>query len=115
MSVEADRLVYSSLQGRICGFCGKPLAACVCRSLKKEAVPSEEQAARLRYEKSAKGKGMTLISGLGLSESGLLDLSRRLKRRFGTGGSVKGYVIELQGDFRRQAEDELRKMGIRIK
>lgn len=68
--------------------------------------------ARVSYDTNGrKGKGMTLISGLPLSESGLLDLAKKLKQRFGTGGSVQGYVIELQGDHRKQAAQELRKLG----
>ncbi len=70
---------------------------------------------RLRYEtKGRKGKGMTLITGLPLSESGLLDLAKKLKQRFGTGGSVKDYIIELQGDHREQAARELSRMGCRF-
>lgn len=66
----------------------------------------------LRYEtKGRKGKGMTLITGLPLSETGLLDLAKKLKQRFGTGGSVKDYIIELQGDHRDAAEQELRRLG----
>ncbi len=67
----------------------------------------------IKYEtKGRKGKGMTLISGLCLDEAGLLDLAKRFKRMFGTGGSVKDYVIELQGDFREQAAKELFKLGL---
>ena len=75
-------------------------------------MPKTDGVVRLRYEvKGRKGKGMTLITGLVLNESGLLDLAKKLKQRFGTGGSVKDYTIELQGDFRKQAEQELRKLG----
>ena len=67
---------------------------------------------RLSYEtKGRKGKGMTLIAGLPLHEAGLLDLAKKLKQRFGTGGSVKERVIELQGDHREAVTQELRKLG----
>jgi translation initiation factor 1 len=79
-------------------------------------VPETNGIVRLRYEtKGRKGKGMTLIKGLPLSETGLLDLAKKLKQRFGTGGSVKDYIIELQGDFREQAGQELRKLGYSVK
>jgi translation initiation factor 1 len=106
-----SNLVYSTLQGSICPGCGKIIDSCVCRDMKKAAVPDTDGVVRLRYERGRKGKGMTLIAGLVLSESGLLDLAKKLKQRFGTGGSVKNYTIELQGDFRKQAEQELRKLG----
>jgi len=71
---------------------------------------------RLRYDtKGRKGKGMTLITGLPLSEVGLLDLAKKLKQRFGAGGSVKDYTIELQGDHREQVGRELRKLGYCVK
>jgi translation initiation factor 1 len=79
-------------------------------------MPHTDGVVRLRYEtKGRKGKGMTLITGLPLSEAGLLDLAKKLKQRFGTGGSMKDYVIELQGDHREQAAQELRKMGYCLK
>jgi len=106
-----SNLVYSTSQGSICPGCGKAIDSCVCRDMKKAAVPDTDGVLRLRYEKGRKGKGMTLIAGLALSETALLDLAKKLKQRFGTGGSVKNYTIELQGDFRKQAEQELRKLG----
>ena len=106
-----SNLVYSTLRGAICPGCGKIVDSCVCRDMKKAAVPNTDGVVRLRYERGRKGKGMTLITGLALSESGLLDLAKKLKQRFGTGGSVKDYTIELQGDFQKQAEQELRKLG----
>lgn len=107
-----SRLVYSTTQGEICPACAQVLSGCRCEEIKKAALPATDGVVRLRYEvKGRKGKGVTLISGLALSESGLLDLAKQLKRRFGTGGSVKNYAIELQGDFRLQSREELRKLG----
>lgn len=107
-----SRLVYSSSHGSICPECAKPVAGCVCREIKKSAAPRSNGVVRVSYDtKGRKGKGVTLISGLPLSESGLLDLAKKLKQQFGAGGSVKGYVIELQGDHRKQAAQELRKLG----
>ena len=106
-----SNLVYSTSQGAICPGCGQAVNSCVCRDIKKSALPDTARVARVRYEKNRKGKGMTLISGLALSEAALLDLAKKLKQGFGTGGSVKDYTIELQGDFRKQAEQELRKLG----
>ncbi|MFA6130065.1 MAG: hypothetical protein WC731_03685 [Candidatus Omnitrophota bacterium] len=106
-----SNLIYSTSQGAICPGCAQVIGSCICREMKKASVPKTDGAARLRYEKGSKGKGMTIITGLALSEAALLDLAKKLKQRFGTGGSVKDYAIELQGDFRKQADQELRKLG----
>jgi translation initiation factor 1 len=113
---SGSRLVYSTGQGAICPECGQVIDSCICRQMKKAVVPGTDGVVRLRYElKGRKGKGMTLITGLALSENGLLELAKKLKQRFGTGGCVKDYAIELQGDFRRQAAQELRKLGYLVK
>ncbi len=107
-----DNLVYSTDHGSMCPGCLKPVKSCVCRQLKKAAAAPADGVVRLRYEtKGRKGKGMTVITGLPLSEDGLRDLAGRLKQRLGAGGSVKGHVIELQGDHRVQAAEELRAQG----
>ncbi|HOW42381.1 MAG TPA: stress response translation initiation inhibitor YciH [Candidatus Omnitrophota bacterium] len=91
------RLVYSTEQGRI-------------REKIRPAPPVGDGKVRLRYDtKGRKGKGMTLISGLPVDAAELAAIARRLKQRFGTGGAVKDGVIELQGDVREQAAEELRR------
>lgn len=110
------RLVYSTSGGSICSGCAKPVDKCECRKIKKAAVINTNGVVLLRYEtKGRKGKGVTLITGLPLSEAGLLGLAKKLKQRFGTGGSVKDSAIELQGDHRDTAAQELRRMGYRVK
>ena len=70
---------------------------------------------RVRYEtKGRKGKGVTLITGLLLSENGLEELSRQLKRHLSTGGTVKDHTIELQGDHREKVEQILRRERLKI-
>jgi translation initiation factor 1 len=98
-------LVYSTSRGEICPECGQAVGCCVCKKTRSTAV-SPAGGVRLRYEKGRKGKGMTFISGLLLSEEELLNLAGGLKRCFGTGGSVKESIIELQGDFCLRAKDE---------
>ncbi|MFA6217758.1 MAG: stress response translation initiation inhibitor YciH [Candidatus Omnitrophota bacterium] len=110
------RLIYSSAHGPVCPDCAQSIDTCACRKIKRTTVPKTDGAVRLRYEtKGRKGKGMTIISGLPLSEEGLLELVKKLKQRLGTGGSVKGYAIELQGDHREPIGQELRKRGYEVK
>jgi translation initiation factor 1 len=99
-----SRLVYSTSLGRVSPEAAKPV------------VSKTDGIVRLRYEtKGRKGKGMTLITGLPLSQEKLLDLSKQFKQRFGTGGTVKKYTFELQGDFREEAAQELRRMSYEVK
>lgn len=111
-SVLNSRLVYSTSNGSICPLCSKPIRECVCNQIKKKALPNVSGVFKISYDtKGRKGKGMTLIKGLPLNEIDLLDLAKRLKQMLGTGGSVKNYTIELQGDHREEAAQELRKLG----
>ncbi len=98
-----SRLVYSTSHGSICPGCAKPVDNCTCHEIKKAAVPNTGGVVRLRYETNGrKGKGMTLITGLSLSEAGLLDLAKKLKQRFGRGGSVKDYCRAIIANKRRR-------------
>ena len=47
-----------------------------------------------------KGKGVTTVFNLPLSDTDIRDLAAKLKKRCGVGGSAKDGVIELQGDHR---------------
>jgi translation initiation factor 1 len=47
-----------------------------------------------------KGKGVTTVFNLPLSDTEIRDLAAKLKKRCGVGGSAKDGVIELQGDHR---------------
>jgi translation initiation factor 1 len=51
-----------------------------------------------REKKGRRGKTVTTIDGLPLAGAALSDLAADLKRRCGTGGSVKDGVVEIQGD-----------------
>ena len=64
-----------------------------------------------RETKGRKGKGVTLVTGLPLSASELNALGKKLKKKCGTGGTVKNGVIEIQGDHRDVLVTELIKLG----
>ncbi len=57
------------------------------------------------------GKGVTVITGLPLPEAELEALARQLKRRCGSGGTVRERVIEIQGDHRDLLVAELTRLG----
>jgi translation initiation factor 1 len=58
-----------------------------------------------------RGKTVTTVSGVSLDDDGLRELSGRLKKRCGVGGSAKDGVIELQGDHRDIVLEVLRGEG----
>ncbi len=68
-----------------------------------------------RETKGRRGKGVTTISDLPLDDAGLRELAAELKQRCGTGGTVKGGRIEIQGDQRDRLARVLEGMGYRIK
>lgn len=107
-----SRLIYSTDFGSACPNCGKPKNNCICRQIKKKAVPETSGALHVSYEIAGrKGKGVTLITGLPLSEERLQELSKKLKQQLGTGGTIKDFAIELQGDHREKVLQALRKLG----
>ena len=114
---DNSKIVYSTDYGKMCPRCCRQLSACVCRQDKKKTLSqSNDGIVRVRYEtKGRKGKGVTLISGLALNEENLLKLAKELKSRLGVGGTVKDFTIELQGDLREPAVQQLRKSGYPVK
>ena len=79
-------------------------------------APRGDGIARVRRETQGRGgKTVTTVSGLGLASDALAALASELKRRCGTGGSVKDYVIEIQGDHREAIVAELERRGFTVK
>jgi len=109
-------LVYSTQHGRMCPGCGRAVAECICRDLQADAIPAGDGIVRVSREtKGRKGKGVTLVTGIPVSESELRNLAKQLKRRCGAGGTVKDRVIEIQGDHRDLLIAELTKQGYTVK
>ncbi len=68
-----------------------------------------------RETKGRRGKGVTVVTGLGLPPDGLRTLAKRLKQTCGSGGTVKDGKIEIQGDHRDRVVDELARAGFKAK
>jgi translation initiation factor 1 len=68
-----------------------------------------------REKKGRRGKTVTTIHGLPLAGDALADLAAELKRRCGTGGSVKDGVVEIQGDHADLLLELLAERGHRAK
>lgn len=111
---SANPTVYSTEVGRICPGCGKAVAACNCKEHKSYRI--NDGIVRLRLEtKGRKGKGVTVISGVPLDQSGMNILVSELKKRCGSGGTLKDGNIEVQGDHRELLFDEMKKRGWQVK
>ena len=106
-------LVYSTEHGRICPICGRPFHRGPCAETRPK--PGSGQVRVGRETKGRRGKGVTVVTGVPLAGSALDELARELKKKCGTGGTVKDGTIEIQGDFRDQIVAELSKRGWDVK
>lgn len=110
---ELSGLVYSTETGRHCPNCGQPIANCTC---KKAPLEIGDGIVRLRREtKGRGGKTVTTVSGITLAEEALKELTTALKRRCGTGGTLKQGTIEIQGDHVEILLLELTHRGFKVK
>jgi translation initiation factor 1 len=110
-------LVYSTGVGRLCPGCRRPAADCVCRSADGRAAGARA-AAPVRVSRQTQGRagrGVTVISGLPLTAAELEQLATELKRRCGSGGTVRAGTIEIQGEHRDTLIAELARRGITAK
>ena len=114
------RLVYSTDPelNRKCKGCNELISECTC--VPEEDPRSINFIAILRIEKKGrKGKAVTVIDRLPKNESYLKELTTKLKKKCGSGGtylvdSTHG-VIEIQGDKRATIREIFSKDGIRYK
>ncbi|HEU0264816.1 MAG TPA: translation initiation factor Sui1 [Geobacterales bacterium] len=108
------RPVYSSEQGRICPDCGRPVAACVCT--RGTARPAGDGIVRIRRESKGRGgKTVTVIDGLPLAAEALKELAGELKKKCGSGGTIKDWQLEIQGDHADFLVHELARRGFKVK
>ncbi len=113
-----SRLVYSTESGKICPLCQKPVSTCTCKKKKPRSQTNIKIDGIIRVQREAKGrkgKTVTTVSGFQINADELKNLATQLKRRCGTGGSVKDGVIIIQGDHRDALLSELKKQGFKAK
>lgn len=68
-----------------------------------------------RQTKGRKGKGVTVVSGVPLGQAELEKLARDLKKKCGSGGTVRDGVIEIQGEHRDTLVAELGRRGYTVR
>jgi translation initiation factor 1 len=119
-----SRLVYDSdaVQPGRCPACGKRLDRCSCgqhasrpAAEKPLNLPRDGTVRLMRDRKGRGGKAVTLIAGVPGTPAQLAALASDLKRLCGTGGTLRGDIIEIQGDVRDRLKPELERRGYKVK
>ncbi len=107
-------IVYTTGLGAICPGCRRPVAQCACR--RADGQPARDGIVRVsRAVAGRKGKGVSVVAGLPLAGAELEALAGELKRRCGSGGTVRDGCIEIQGDHRDLLVRELEGRGYKVK
>jgi len=113
MKSSENRLVYSSEVGRITDTGKNKINN--SKYQKNIALPPDGTV-RLRRETKGRGGGTVIvISGIPLHGGDLKEFAGFLKKRCGCGGTVKGDIIEIQGDHRDLLLQELQAKGYKVK
>jgi translation initiation factor 1 len=120
-----ERVVYDSALGRqnLCPRCGKRLDRCDCAKQRPApavggpaaSFPRDGVLRILRDRKNRGGKVVTVVAGVPGAPDAVTRLAADLKRLCGTGGTVKGDVVEIQGDHRERIAALLRERGYPVK
>jgi translation initiation factor 1 len=104
------RIVYSTGIGSLCPNCRRAVLECVC----PKGAPGSPKPTAVRVGREIKGRagrGVTTVTGLPMPLSDIDSLAAKLKKRCGSGGTVRDGVIEIQGDHRDLVVAELIKLG----
>ncbi len=112
---DGGGIVYSTGIGERCPNCLRPVRECVCKKGTPGKTSSDGIVRVSRETQGRKGKGVTVISGIGLPASELEALATELKKKCGSGGSVTNGRIEIQGDHRDRLVEELTRRGWKVK
>ena len=81
-----------------------------------QGVAPRQQAVRVGIERKGRGgKTVSLVSGVMGAPAEVEKLCKQLKNSLGTGGAVKGQIIEIQGDQRDKIVAILQGLGYQAK
>ena len=76
-----------------------------------ESIAKEDQRITIQAIQRKFGKQITVITGFDAKNINIKDIAKKLKSKLACGGTVKENRIELQGDHRNKAKEELVKLG----
>ncbi len=98
-----------------CDRCGELEEACQCEPLRTPLLAPEKQTAKVRVDRRKHKRLMTVVWGLDVDSNDLPDLLSQLKSACGTGGSMQGDQIELQGDHLERVKERLSHIGYKVR
>ncbi|NJD55624.1 MAG: translation initiation factor [Nitrospirae bacterium] len=79
-------------------------------------LPCAQQKVTVRLDRKGRGgKSVTVVEGIQLPERQQEALLKRLKSGLGTGGTLRDYALEVQGDHREAVMALLEAMGYKPK
>ena len=84
------------------------------KSIKTEIKLPEKHQLHFAKEKR-RGKVVTIVQPFCLSPSELKALLKTLKKKLGTGGTIKEDALEFQGEVKESLSLQLKKLGYRFK
>lgn len=112
---DGGGIVYSTDVGERCPNCLRPARECVCKKGTPGKTSSDGVVRVSRETQGRKGKGVTVVTGLGLPPAELETLATELKKRCGSGGTATDGRIEIQGEHRDRLVEELARRGWKTK
>lgn len=111
----AGGLVYSTVGGRMCPACRKPVGECLCKSASNAPRAGDGIVRVSRETRGRGGKAVTVIRGVTLDAASLAALGKKLRSACGSGGTVKDGVLEVQGDHADRLIELLKNEGWVVK
>tara|TARA_B100001250_G_scaffold295031_1_gene256604 strand:- start:418 stop:741 length:324 start_codon:yes stop_codon:yes gene_type:complete len=84
-------------------------------SVATKRVRASQQKVRLHLDRKGGGKIVTLVKGLKEPREKIMNITKELKKKCGTGGTVKNGEILIQGNQRTVIQKILLKKGYDVK
>ena len=108
-----SKLVYTTSGSNLCSICGRSRHKCKCEGKVRSIGSNTARTPNIQLEKKGRGgKEVTVVSHLGLSGAQLLELLKLIKKRLGTGGTLKNRSLEIQGNRITEVRELLESQGI---
>jgi len=98
-----------------CDRCGELEEACHCEPAAAAKLAPEKQTVKVRLDRRKHKRLITVVWGLSAEASDLAGLLSQLKSACGSGGSLQGEQIELQGDHLDRVKEKLRQIGYKVR
>ena len=114
MSRRKRNVVYSSADEDF--IVRKPVEKKAGTAVSRSLLAKEQTICIQREKKGRGGKQVTVLRDFQLNAKDLETLGKQLKKKCGSGGTVKeGGIIEIQGDHRDKLAALLQKQGFKTK